>query len=275
VQLMRMIAVWQLLPLIELEHECIMQNVSNKEVPDSDDDEERRELLVDKLFQHALLEIWEARGYRARSIGKFQTVLKIVTRYEQFQNMSDEDLEKAYIEEGLLHEPSMEREDFLKTLRAVMIWNALPLIELQVDAFQHQPPIQARSTAANDDERRLDLIQQLTVDMTRSAYELQGIPVMRIGLLHSYNVGKQFLDFEIMSDLELKVACEASGLPVAPGTSNEELIGRLREVTLWEVLPAADLWIECQKHGIEEELRENVLSHLLLRAREIPNFEKL
>merc|ERR1712060_724166 len=44
VQLMRMIAVWQALPLIELE-----QELSIKEVPQSGDDEERRELLVNKI----------------------------------------------------------------------------------------------------------------------------------------------------------------------------------------------------------------------------------
>merc|ERR1712060_600550 len=201
-------------------------------------------------------------------------VLQMVIRYENFQSLSDVELEKSYTEENLLQEPTMKREDLLKALKNVMIWEALPLIDLQMDAFQHQPPIQARSTAANDDERRLDLIQQLIVDMLRSSYELQGIPVRRIGLLEAHYVGTQLLSFDVMSDLELKVACEASGLPVAPGTPSQELIGRLREVTLWEVLPAADLWIECQKRGIEEELREQVLSHLLLRAREAPNFEK-
>merc|ERR1712150_422076 len=188
------------------EQECVMQKVSINDVPESGDDEERRESLVDKIFQDERMEMWEARGYRARCIGEFQKVLPLVKRYEQFRSMSDEELEKAYTEEGLLTEQTKEREDLLKALKAVMIWERLPLTELQREAEQHQPPICARTTAANDEERRRDLIQQLIVDILRSSYELQGIPVKRIGLREAYYVGNQLFSFESMEDLELKVA---------------------------------------------------------------------
>lgn len=265
-ELLQQMATWEALPLAELKQECLQRKVPIRDLGLTGSEEAQRGILTDKLLQQDRMETWNQHGFQAHRIDNFQAVLAVVQRYSEYERMGNEDLENAYIGEGLPRGAEMDRSDLCATLKTVLIWESMPLLELQMDGLEHDPPIRAQNATDNDNEQRTALIQQLTVKLLQSSYEEQGIPVAQIGLLKAYQVGKQLLSFDIMSHQELLAACTSFGLPADPDLSVPELVMRLRDVALWNALPADDLWAECKKRGIQEELRGKVLEHLLRSA---------
>mmetsp|Transcript_10993 Transcript_10993/g.30900 ORF Transcript_10993/g.30900 Transcript_10993/m.30900 type:complete len:337 (-) Transcript_10993:164-1174(-) len=263
-QLLKAMAVWEALPLTELSQECVQNKVAVKDLRQAGSEAEQREFLVTKLLQQNRMSSWEERGFKAERIGDFQGVSQVVQRYNHFDSMSKEDLDRSYASQGMPKEPDTDRARMLANLKTVLVWEALPLFELQMDALERSDKIQCDfESKGNENDQRSSLIRQLTVESLRSAYEAIGVPVERIGFLEAYSVGKELVSYTIMGEQELQAECEKLGLTVSPEMTGAELVTRLREYTLWDVLPADDLWAECKRRGIQEQLREQILGLLL------------
>ena len=112
----------------------------------------------------------------------------------------------------------------------------------------------------------------------RSTFISRGIPVDRVGSLKAAHVASEFDAFDAMTSQGLADAHADFGMPVAPGLlpPRHELLGRLRDVTLWLALPESELQMECRQRGLpaeaskecrtEEERKQDLLDHLLLRS---------
>merc|ERR1712048_1183579 len=120
---------------------------------------------------------------------------------------------------------------------------------------EHSPPVKDSSDTVGEEEKRNELIGQLVMDLLKNSWELQGIPVGRIGPMQAFHMHQQL----------------PRGVPRKRGMRRQEMISCLREISLWEVGSAAELWIACQKRGIEEDLKETLLSHLKRNAHVLPS----
>merc|ERR1719468_723679 len=224
--------------------------------------------LVQQLTLNMVRSDYEAQGIPVSRTGLFRAY-QISRQFLEFEEMSEQELQAAYVGRALPRRADMGREQVLAVLRSLLIWEALPLQELQADC-RGQGLMTEFEGAEGVPQQHAMLVQQLTLNMFRSDYEAQGIRVSQTGLLRAYQISRQFLEFEEMSEQELQAACRRCRIPAVPNMSSRDMEKRLQERTLWSVLPAADLWVESQRRGIEEELREVVLAHLLERAHDAP-----
>jgi len=260
VTLMKNAVTWSSLPVSELKLECGPAILSGSIAADWSD-EKIKEFCADRLLEQECLKLWDARGFSASQIG-YKDVVDVIRQYNEFESMTDEELKLSYTAEGLLHDAGAKRDDFLRVLKKVLVWEALPLPALETECLECDLPIEASDSGSSEEEKRDDLTKQLKVGMTKTAYEARGIPVSRIGLRKAHKLRSKLESLETMDDHELEAECAIHSIPQPRGTGRVVMISRLRNVMLWKVQSAAELWAACQSLGLEDRLRETMLAQL-------------
>lgn len=254
VKLRRRVVFLGALPLAELQKECVHQLMPIDEVSQFGDDDEQRHQLMDRLLKHERMDTWEAKGYQAHRICNFDDMIQVISHYEHFLNMSDEELCKRCRDSGVPAEKNTERDELLKRLKVVLLWEFLPLVELEKDCTERNLQIQPASTTSNDDEKRLELLHLLMVDLRvsicRDLYEQKGIPVGRLGSWHAHCIGGQVDNFEAMTNEDLKTMCTDVGISTESVMERCQLIGTLKAVLIWELLPLAELQKDCLERNL-------------------------
>mmetsp|Transcript_45148 Transcript_45148/g.113559 ORF Transcript_45148/g.113559 Transcript_45148/m.113559 type:complete len:572 (+) Transcript_45148:3-1718(+) len=293
-ELLKQILIWELMPEKELARECEERRIpasdrGRDKAPESE--EERHADLLQKLkvdLRVNLNKSWyEAKGIPMARLDSMR-VLQVADQLDAFQSMGNEQLKTEYLQAGLPREAVLERSFLLDTLRKVVIWEAMPLQELQRDCLERKLPIHAATPSNSQRDKESELVRRLIidlcVDLQRSAYEQQGIPVDRLGTLQTARVAAQFDKLEVMNIQKLLDTQEEMGLPVVNSTTREELLARLQLVTVWEALPVVELRVECndrtvstvgQPIGAGEEEEREFLQDVLKLDLFMPTFRML
>ncbi|CAK0836291.1 unnamed protein product [Prorocentrum cordatum] len=262
VHLRRQALLWRWQPLERLRREC-----AEHPAPPGHADE--RTFLVDRLTERECMRIWDGRGFQATRIGSIDKAVMVVEEYERLRGLGDEDLRSEWNGLGFQADVVAHRgrEALLEAFREVLVWNALPLPDLERVCEARDPPIRASGAVTKKREVRSELIQQLVVDRFRRDYEGRGIQVSKIGLLKAAQVSAEFASIESMSVPQLTAQYARIGISLAPGGApRRELAARLQDVFLLEALPPADVFEECLATGAEEELKSALLEVLFTKG---------
>eukprot|EP00747_Dinoflagellata_sp_TGD_P056056 gnl/TRDRNA2_/TRDRNA2_149885_c3_seq1.p1 gnl/TRDRNA2_/TRDRNA2_149885_c3~~gnl/TRDRNA2_/TRDRNA2_149885_c3_seq1.p1 ORF type:complete len:818 (-),score=224.19 gnl/TRDRNA2_/TRDRNA2_149885_c3_seq1:126-2384(-) len=287
VKLLKAVTAWESCPLVELQKESRERKVPIPRAGHGSE-EEQREKIMDRLFIQTRMDIWDEKGLQAHRIGGSDKFIPLITQHAAWQNLSRAELEKIYVEAGLPEEAgqvSLEREELLRRLWSLLVWEVLPISELVKDCEARNLPTKpSRSGAAGEDERRFELVERLLEDMAkdtdraqRSSFEKQGIPVARLGSFQAARDVAEELDrLRAMSSEQLREEHDEIGMPVTSSMSKEFLFDRMKDVIIRRALPLEELRAECQKSGISlgtlspdtdaEELQEQLRDMLMLDA---------
>lgn len=241
------ILVLEELPMAELKKECL-------EYGEPARNGMQRYDLARCLFVCAMCrEPWEARGIPVRRLGPL-LALKIVERHQHLDGLSEEELEAEHDALGFLPKIAglrSRRDELLSRLKAVSLWQELPLEALQEECGRLG--FEGQGEPSSD---RRQLLQQLAVSSCLAPWEAahweeQGIPVRRIGRADEAGAAiGRVAQLEAMDEAALRAEYTALGLPPEAGQAPKgrtELLERLRQAACWRALPLNELRRECQE----------------------------
>merc|ERR1712110_1119380 len=124
-----------------------------------------------------------------------ERVLNTDMQMAHFDGMKYEELKEVY--KGL-HFPDEQvvRDNMLKVIKACLIWEVLPLSELQRDCLDAELPIASEHGFRTDAEKHRELSERLRIDlrvkMHKTLYESKGVPIDRIGTLKSHKLAVEY-----------------------------------------------------------------------------------
>lgn len=284
--LLKKVTAWQAQPMNALESECKKVNFSVEDDKRPGGDKEK---MIDALFFNEAMELWDKKGFCAKQIGSVEVVSQAVAQNEGFQAMDDEELKNTYKEVGL-PEGVDDREQILKTLKTVLVWELLPMTALESEAAKRKIRVESGRKCKDDAEKKGELVQLMIYDLFKELYENKGIPVDRLGSEAVGTLASQYDRFETMTEEELRSAHEEMVPLHSSSLNRRQLIARMQDLTLWAALPTEELWKECQQKGIpmggfsiedvkenKDEIRGQLQDRLILMARameaEDPDFK--
>merc|ERR1712151_732203 len=119
---------------------------------------------MDELLMHERMVAWDNRGYQAQRIGNANVVSSVVGQFESYRIMTDQDLQKTWKEIGLPEEATFSRNDVLSTLKNLLVWESLPLAEVQKEcrARNLQTDVEDKKSGT---EQCVELVLNLKIDL--------------------------------------------------------------------------------------------------------------
>ncbi|CAK0872805.1 unnamed protein product, partial [Prorocentrum cordatum] len=204
---------------------------------------------VEALLERDRAEAWQAAGFEAAHMS-FAAARELVGTFEQLRRSTDAEVAEEF--EGLLsHHPSVlelsregggrGRDWLLGVIRRVLVWDALPVAKLEELALRGSPSIVPAPDAADAEERKISLVDQLIVDLLRDAYEARGVPVGDLGTLEASRVVDVVHDIGAQDDEELRAMYQELGFPEEEHLERGFLVQLLRDVAIWQSLPIEHL----------------------------------
>lgn len=280
---LKMVIIWESLPLSELRKECEQKlvTIDHNELNKLDDAGQHGH-LIHRLLTRECTAVWEAHGFPIQRLCDEEAVACMVGHYQYYQGMSTPDLKRAYGELMFPDDSGLERRDLLKNIKNWIIWEVLPIPELRAECVEHGLP---SDSPGDEDEVRCVLMQRLFLHACRDAYLRMDIPVDRLKKYELVSfLANRYKQVESMTSSQIKEECNDKGLPVFKGASKSEAISKLRLVSFWQILPLEELKTECKLRNIsvsgvhddnkeEEEVKTQYL-HLLLFSEYQDAFEK-
>eukprot|EP00971_Amphidinium_carterae_P298750 5935571-Amphidinium_carterae.1 len=121
----------------------------------------------------------------------------------------------------------------------------------------------------------------LSLELCAPSYEMNDVPVRKLGLHQAASVIGELKQIEALPVKDLLVAYVEYGfMPATAATTPEvaELRRRVQDITVWHRLTVAQLWSECKEHDIElkgfslgaglqeDDIRRLLIDRLLLRT---------
>merc|ERR1740116_572599 len=183
---------------------------------------------------------------------------------------------------GVPRERGMEKMTMVKHLKMVALFNALPWGDLLDECDQHNIPVTAEQREFTKFRTKLDqgaqhrehLVAQLLSDECLKEWESKGLPARRIGSLATViRVAEKCEEYASFHHAELQQAYREKGLIGECILGREDLANTLKQVEVWEAMPAAELRQEClrlklpirgqQMNGVEDK---SALMDLLLNG---------
>jgi len=279
-KLAMMVTIWEALRLSELQKECGKHGIDVAGDSGTDVEQDAKLRLVENLLLHEQMKRWEVAGFHAERIGDADRVIQSILQYERWESLRDAELVKMYVDAGMPEREGILREDMLLALKTVLTWEILPLKELQRDCLERK--LSAHISEPGDEgDQRFELAQRLRIDMSvkmsRDAFESQGIPVGRIGTLMASRVHAQFQHIDRCSSAQLREWYHGACLSEEQGVDDREMARLWKKVAVWACLPPGDLRMECDTRGLTlkgivqkgdiEAQRDHLLFELLVSER--------
>jgi len=154
---------WQALPPEELEKECTSKRIAIAR--NHADTDQHRISMIDALLIQERINAWDARGFQAKRMGSVDDAIQAVRVYENLLSMGDAELRQEYADLGLPDGAGLEREEMLRTMKTLLIWELLPLRELMRVCRERGLSTHAGLPMRSVAQRRRDLVQRLKLDM--------------------------------------------------------------------------------------------------------------
>mmetsp|Transcript_71238 Transcript_71238/g.170595 ORF Transcript_71238/g.170595 Transcript_71238/m.170595 type:complete len:1221 (-) Transcript_71238:62-3724(-) len=241
--------------------------IIDEELAMDDSPQEQRSALVNKLMGVKRLEIWDAHGFQASRVGDVVMACKLVDQFEIFQAMGDAELEAAYAQSGLIVEDGMSRDEMLQMLKTLLIWETLPIEDLEAECSERGVPIELSALEPNEDIRSA-VFNRLAALERMPAWEAAGFQANRVGdPLAVSRVVACHEQCKKMGEAELKEQYTSAGLHMEKDMSREAMLTILKSLLLWQEMPHSELTSESlQKHlpMPSASSREEVLQLLVM-----------
>eukprot|EP00931_Biecheleriopsis_adriatica_P033148 TRINITY_DN19257_c0_g1_i1.p1 TRINITY_DN19257_c0_g1~~TRINITY_DN19257_c0_g1_i1.p1 ORF type:complete len:1234 (+),score=279.60 TRINITY_DN19257_c0_g1_i1:377-3703(+) len=166
---------------------------------------------------------------------------KLRRQFEAFQALTIHDLRSECLSCGIAPPPRAARADLLACLRTALAWQAMSRAELL-------RACRRRGLSALRGEPPAELLQRLK----ESTWEARGIPLRSFASKAALAAGvlEHFEKLEGLSGPELVWLSHRKGLPIESHPDREALLGRLRQLSVWEHMPTAQLQKECCRRGL-------------------------
>jgi len=160
----------------------------------------------------------------------------VIEQCAALESKSNIELRSLYEQRGFPAEEGLTRQNILDLLCKVVVWEALPLVELRsecalVDNLSSKD--NPRIISAN--AQRRELVEFLLLDKCADVYESRGIPARRIGSLKaSAKLAEKVASLRSASLDMLQEDCKKLGVPCDP-LSREAVVETLCQEALWQV----------------------------------------
>ncbi|CAK0847854.1 unnamed protein product [Prorocentrum cordatum] len=210
-----------------------------------------RQLIVLRLLaQRDLVAGWEARGVPVdRFRGNLSAARALAEQYKLVDQTSTEDLSRWYYSnEGLPRERCITRGELLGLARRMALWELLPLEELRRERAAREEGPEA---CPDDGDERGALVDALFLHERRAAWEARGFPARRLGSTQAtVQLVAECERFGEMDDAALHEALRDAGLPRGAELERARLLGALRALVCWQLLPLPELERDCLERGL-------------------------
>jgi len=248
---------WDEMPLSALRDVCKERRLGVR------GDQRRPELL--QLLAAAT---WEERGI---PIGRFPNSVVahgLLDQADRFEARSVAELRADCRKRALPFEALGEKQDLVRCLTAVIVWEQLPLEELRRDCLElcgAAAPAQGGSGAGGDDDHhtssfsarfaadrleRRDLMQRLVRATLFGLWRERGIDERITDHEVAEELFREIGRLEAMPEEDLREEYLKRGLPPEVGAGRQDLADRLTRVLVWQRLPFAELKKEGQSKGV-------------------------
>lgn len=246
---LRDVAVWEALPMTELQRECAERGVPIRDVRGNANDRQRE--MLDRLLHHSCMLAWDAKGVPASRLGSFEAAAQLVRRFEYIDNLPAAKLRAEYKLMNLPLEKGVPNEEFTERLKKMAAWQALSPEELRKECTSARVAFADAELDLldDDDERRSVLVDHLLLHDCGIAWEKRDYPVRRMtDAQNAVFVVEQYEHFQNMGNAALRKAYTEFGLPEdAGGMERQDLLRRLKTALVWQSMPSAELRKECQQ----------------------------
>lgn len=190
-------SVLQALPLLELQRKVPIDEEDACSCADAE-----RNRLLDKLMVHDRMNAWDAKGFEVQCHKSYEVIEHLVRLYEYFRAMSDEQLKQKYVGCVFPEKGDLARSERLDTLKMVLVWEQLPVAELQRECVKREVPFEEGEI--NCAELVCGLKVDLRVKVCRSYYEAMNVPVDRLDSMHADLVAAQYERYDAMDPQQLR-----------------------------------------------------------------------
>lgn len=242
----KLVSCWQELPVQELWKECQQRSLK---VEGSDGDEMRHVMINALLFANRT-QTWDARGFQASRIGDINVTVQLVSSYEEYSGMNDEEIRNFFGKIGLPCK-GLDREELLRVMKTILVWEHLPLDEVKKECEEKKLPIAqiVAEKEGNEEEMMSELNHYLKVDLSvqldKNSFESNGVPVERLGSLGATQVAMSIAAMEGRSTEELRSEYTSMGFVEDAALDRQYIVDVLKKVLIWEYLPLTELQREC------------------------------
>lgn len=241
------------LPVRDLSAMCAQQGLP--ETSGAATDPERRAELAGRLDREECARAWAARGMAPDDLGSFAAARAVVERQRQLCTATVEALRGELSAKGLPAEASAGREELEGRLCSVVLWEALPMPELERRARERG--IAAPPVLDGPATQRASLVAGLLLAQTSPSLVRAGVPTTR---LCSWEVATalaaELERVDALSGAALAQAVRDVGA-VCPPEGAAEQRRLLRAVAVWRALPSGELareWAESRRGAALREL---------------------
>lgn len=271
VQLIKDAAVWEALPVKELEKETVkLTGTGNSSSSSADaadagleamlnqpDEFTRQSQLVERLLLDRCADTYEAKGIPAKRLGSLKAAAKFAEQIKALEAKDTESLKQDCRSLGLPSE-HLQRQELLDLRRDVALWQALPLADLRLECRARNVACPAGSERRDERAQRMLLVDALLVQRCEAWYENRGIPVGRLASVQAAaRVAERWQQLEAMSEGGLVFKASSFSIHVEKDISRQEIIDRVKMAILWSELPLNELQRVCRSHGVNSIGTEN------------------
>lgn len=247
VRIAKLLFCWENLPMAELKADCMKYGVECEADPDPG----VRQSLINQLMVAERMKTWDSRGYQATRINDFDSIIAVVTSYEDYKHQGDIELDEIFKKMGI-DSGSLEREEKLKMMKSMLVWEYLPLPEVKRECEDRGVEIAqtvARCTGGQQ-ELQNELVHLLKIDLrvrvNKDKFEQRGIPVKRLGSLGAASVADHLkaLDSRSMEDIRREYSSFGFSSD-EQGLDRQHMLDILKTILIWQWLPLSELQRDC------------------------------
>ncbi|CAE8664837.1 unnamed protein product, partial [Polarella glacialis] len=278
-QLLECVALWQELPLKELQKDCRELEVSTSSLTNVRLSEaEHRVELLQRLCLGVQLKVWSAQGIPVKRLESMQAAVCVVQRVQQLRTMDEASLRKEYACLGLPEDAGQKpaKQELMDRLQQVARWQQLPLRELQRECKDSDISTGGVSAKLNDEDQKSAFVERLVLAKFADLWVARSVPIKRLcGISAAAKLARELARLQATKEDALQLEYSNLGLPKAAFKMPElkDALARLKLVALRRELPVHELRRECQDAGAstgglsglcDEAVRRELLERLLL-----------
>ncbi|CAE8609944.1 unnamed protein product [Polarella glacialis] len=254
-QLLECVALWQELPLKELQKDCRELEVSTSSLTNVRLSEaEHRVELLQRLCLGVQLKVWSAQGIPVKRLESMQAAVCVVQRVQQLRTMDEASLRKEYACLGLPEDAGQKpaKQELMDRLQQVARWQQLPLRELQRECKDSDISTGGVSAKLNDEDQKSAFVERLVLAKFADLWVARSVPIKRLcGISAAAKLARELARLQATKEDALQLEYSNLGLPKAAFKMPElkDALARLKLVALRRELPVHELRRECQDAG--------------------------
>jgi len=244
-RLLKKVAIWQVLPLPELQIDCSQRGVPSNITFIGQDHRQQKHLAKTLLLQERMDE-WEKRGLQAKRLGDVYTVIELLQACEKLEDLDLKELQEWYLELGFPLERCLSKTGLVQIRKKLLFWQKLSSAELVKECENYSLPLPADMPSEPREEDVNTMLWGLLVQGRMEAWEAKGLPVKKLQNVETAAaVIGEIEHGESLTLDQLKEWYSGLGLPAESHMASSDYVDLFRKLAVWRELPIPELRKEC------------------------------